>query len=359
MTQTAPLSPFRIVELNAPDATPLTRLAVAMAGRIAADLGAEVIKIEPPGGDKLRAMPPFLARGAASERSAVHQFLNAGKRSVVVPPAALDVLSGLLAKADALLTDDREQIKAGPAVRVLVTPFADRAMALPPVAEIDIMAASGLLDLIGDPAREPLMLAGHQCAYMAGLAAFTGLVAALAREGAAEIVDVSILDVACWSNWKSFAERLYTGRTPTRLGDLTEWQILPCADGHIALVYTERDFSGVCRMVGEPALTDEKFSTRAGRIEHAAALLPLLRPWFAGRTREEIHEDSKRSGLPIAPVWRVMELGGDPQYLAQEFLATLAHPELGALTMPTLPVSRNGARFAPRPAPVLTEAAHG
>jgi crotonobetainyl-CoA:carnitine CoA-transferase CaiB-like acyl-CoA transferase len=358
MTLTAPLGAFRIVELNAPKAAPLTRLAVAMAGRIAADLGADVIKIEPPGGDPLRAMPPFLARGAVAERSAVHQFLNAGKRSVVVPHTARDILAGLLATADALLTDDPERISATPAVCVLVTPFSEWEKKLPAVAEIDIMAASGLLDLIGDPAREPLMLAGHQCAYMAGLAAFTGLVAALAREGAPEIVDVSVLDVACWSNWKSFAERLYTGRTPTRLGELTEWQIFPCADGHVAFVYTEREFAGVCRMVGDPALRDERFSTRAGRIEHAAALLPLLRPWFAGRTRAKIHEESKRNGLPIAPVWRVTELGGDPQYLAQKFLSELTHPTLGALTMPTLPVTWNGARLTPRLAPVLAEAAH-
>ena len=125
---------------------------------------------------------------------------------------------------------------------------------------------------------------------------------------------------------------------------------------NIALVYFDKDFPPIRRMIGDPALDDPRFLTRAGRIEHAADLLPLLRPWFATRTRAEIHAETSRLGLPIAPVWRITDLGDDAQFLAQNFLAQNFLATIGGQTMPTIPVTWNGARFTPRPAPEL---AHG
>ncbi len=355
-TQPRPLARFTIVELNAPDAPMITRLATAMAGKIAADLGASVIKIEPPGGDILRFQPPFLPAGPATERSALFQFLNTSKRSVVMADAALR--ARLLGAADALITDDPTLLAAPPRVRVLVSPLPGRAFPNPPVEQIDILAMSGLMDIIGEPDRAPLKLGGHQCAYTAGLAAFTGLVAALANQGVAEIVDVSVLDVAQWTNWKTFADRLYSGRAPARPGAVGEFQILACRDGHAAFVYVEKDWSTLARMFDAPDLLDPPFETRAGRQANAAAINARIAPWFAARSRAEIYAEAKRWGVPIAAVWRLSDLAADPQYLAQQFFAEVAHPVHGKLTLPTLPVVWNGARFTPTPAPAL-EAARG
>ncbi len=352
--QPRPLEPFRIVEVNAPDAPVMTRLATAMAGKIAADLGASVIKIEPACGDPLRFLPPFLANGEATERSALFQFLNTSKRSAATDRA--DLRARLVAAADAVITDDAALIGDAPRVRVLVSPMADRQFPSPPIEQIDILAMSGLMDIVGEPDGPPMKLGGHQCAYTAGLAAFTGMVAALANAGIAEIVDVSILDVALWTNWKTFADRLYSGRAPTRPGTAGEFQVLACADGHAAFVYTEKDWPILVRLFADAGLDAAEFATRPQRQAAGAAINARIAPWFAARTRAEIYAQAKAAGVPLSAVWRLSDLAADPQYIAQQFFADIAHPMHGTLRFPTLPLLWNGARFAPAPAPELAQA---
>ena len=349
--QQRPLGQFRIVEVNAPDAPVMTRLATAMAGKIAADLGATVIKIEPSSGDPLRFLPPLLPSGDPAERSALFQFLNTSKRSAATDHAALR--EQLIGKADAVITDDPGCIGATPRVRVQIRPLAEPGFPSPPIEQIDILAMSGLMDIVGEPDGPPMKLGGHQCAYTAGLAAFTGMVAALANTGVAETVDVSILDVALWTNWKTFADRLYTGRAPTRPGTAGEFQVLPCADGHAAFVYTEKDWPILVRMFANAGLEAPEFATRPARQAAGEEINARIRPWFAARTRAEIYAEAKKAGVPLSAVWRLSDLAADPQYIAQRFFADIAHPRLGTLRFPTLPVIWNGTRFAPCPAPDL------
>ncbi len=358
--QRRPLEQFRIVEVNAPDAPIMTRLATAMAGKIAADLGADVIKIEPASGDPLRFLPPFLLSGEPAERSALFQFLNTSKRSAATDNNSLRVQ--LVGTADAVITDDSSLIGDAPRVRVLVSPMADRHFPSPPIEQIDILAMSGLMDIVGEPDGPPMKLGGHQCAYTAGLAAFTGMVAALANAGIAEIVDISILDVALWTNWKTFADRLYSGRAPTRPGTTGEFQVLACADGHAAFVYTEKDWPILVRLFAGAGLEAADFATRPQRQTAGAAINARIAPWFAVRTRAQIYAAAKSAGVPLSAVWRLSDLAADPQYIAQKFFADVAHPVHGSLRYPTLPLVWNGARFAPAPAPeraIPLAAVHG
>jgi crotonobetainyl-CoA:carnitine CoA-transferase CaiB-like acyl-CoA transferase len=339
-----PLTGFVVIEANAAHASTLTRLATAMAGKIAADMGATVVKLEPTDGDPLRRHPPFLS-GQPGE-SALYRILNTSKQLAPAGRAA-----ELIGGADAVLTDD-PALRGAP-VRVLVTPFGGDEIPDLPVEEIDVLALGGLLDIIGEPDGEPLKLGGHQAAYTTGLAAFTGLTAALARlerDGAGETVEIAAVDVARWANWKTFAERLYTGKAPWRRGGAAEWQVVPCRDGHVALVYLDKDWSVIGKLLGVPALAEERFATRAGRIENATEIVTLVKPWFAERTRQEIYDAAKKHGLPFGPVWSLSELAEDAQYRAQEFVQTL-----GGLPMPTIPVAWNGARFVPRAATPLGE----
>ena len=354
--QRRPLGQFRIVEVNAPDAPVMTRLATAMAGKIAADLGANVIKIEPSSGDPVRLLPPFLPNGTVTERSALFQFLNTSKRSAVTDSAELR--AQLVGAADAVITDDVSLIGETPRVRVLISPMADRRFPSPPIEQIDILAMSGLMDIVGEPDGPPMKLGGHQCAYTAGLAAFTGMVAALANADIAEIVDVSILDVALWTNWKTFADRLYSGRAPSRPGTAGEFQVLACSDGHAAFVYTEKDWPILVRLFADAGLGEAEFATRPQRQAAGEAINARIAPWFAARTRAEIYAEAKTAGVPLSAVWRISDLADDPQYIAQRFFADMAHPVHGLLRGPTWPLVWNGARFDPTPAPALA-AAHG
>ena len=355
---TLPLARFTIVEVNAPNVPPCLRLATSLAGKIAADLGADVLKIEPPGGDTVRCMPPLLPTG----ESALFHFLNTSKRSLVLD---LDSESGraslqrLLGNADAVLFEEPASVAA--LVRgTIATPIEIAAFpvemdaATRPVSELALQALGGLMHMIGEPARKPLKLGGHQASYAAGLTAFTGLAAALAARDAgqrAPAVRVSLAEVLQWVNWKAASGAAATGTSPG-----SEFQTVPCRDGHVAVVYTVTQWPALRRLIADPRLEDPSFATRAGRRQHIAQLYDILMPWFADKTRDEIGRTAQAKGVPFGPIFTPAELLANEQYLARSFLAEMTHPTAGRLLMPQLPVQWNGRSFAPRPAPGLEQA---
>ncbi len=356
-----PLSGATIVERVFPS-TPLpTRLAIALAGRVAADLGGRVVVIEPPNGDPLRHLPPFLDCGPNEERSALFQFLNASKRSCLLDERNEGqrlAAERLLAGADAVLTDG-EAALAGPRppLTITVTPLGRAAGDRPgAVSEFTVLALGGLLDILGDPEREPLRLAGHQAAYAAGLAAFTALAAGLLAkpaEGEEEVVDVSLLDVCHWLNWKSLSVTVDSGQAPGRLGPREEWRVVPCADGHVAVVFLDRDWPALCALVGDPELASAPFGEAESRTHMIDELYERVLPWFAMRSRHDIYRAAQERGIPIGPVRMIDELQADPQYVARAFLTKMRHALLGDLVVPRLPLLWDGEGFAPRPAPAL------
>lgn len=351
-----------VIEVNRPGTPLCVRLAASLATKIVSDLGARVIKIEPPGGDPVRHLPPLLHKDNAGT-SAVFQFLNTGKEAVLLDlrqSRGREVLAAMLTKADAVVDEAepaQEDDEVGALVRVWLSAFGARPeMRSVSASELSILALGGLLDLVGDPARAPLRLGGHQAAYSAGLAAYAGLMAGIMgskRYGTGEIIDISLLDVALWVNWKSPAGALMLGRAPTREGPQAEWQVLPCADGYVALVYADKDWPALCRLAREPKLAAVEFLNAAGRRRRREEVLQLLTRAFAGRTRRELYAEIKDSGIPMGPVFSPRELLEDPQYLARDFMAEVSHAEFGAFRMPRVPVRWNGAAFQPSPAPHL------
>jgi crotonobetainyl-CoA:carnitine CoA-transferase CaiB-like acyl-CoA transferase len=355
-----PLARFTVVEVNDAGVPLCLRLATSLAAKIAADLGADVLKIEPPGGDPGRSAPPLLPSGA----SALFQFLNTSKRSLVLD-LGTDVgrasLVKLLDRADACLFEEPASI-AGLARAARATPIEIAAFpvemdaAARPVSELAIQALGGLMHMIGEPERKPLKLAGHQASYAAGLTAFTGLTAALAaRENGqrAPSVRVSLAEVMQWVNWKAASGAAATGTSPGREGRRSEFQIVPCRDGHVAVVYTVTQWPATRALIADPRLGDPKFNTRAGRRAHIAELYDIITPWFADKTREEIGRTAQARGVPFGPIFTPAELLQTEQYVARGFLAEMKHPDFGRLLIPQLPVQWNGRSFAPRPAPSL------
>ncbi len=331
MREPLPLAGRTIVERVDAGSSDVVVRAIAMAGRIAADLGATVVR-QVSGDDPL-----------ASHRNE-HRFLNGGK-----------FLAGEVAStnADAVLADAglplAVSLREVP-VKVMVTHGVPADLAVPDASVTDttILALSGLLDLIGAPDAAPVPLAGQQASGVAGLAAFSGMMAAFAK-GGPETVHVSALEACLWSNWKSYAERLYMGRSPTRQGRLSEWQALPCRDGYAALVYLQKDWPAVCRLIGDPRLSAPPLDTQAGRRADMGAVYAIVAPWFAARTRAEIYSQSRALGLPFSPVLDLAEVLGDPQFAAQRFFAPIDPQAAGAAArIPTIPTVWNGHRFPGR-----------
>ena len=358
-----PLGRFTLIEVNDAKVPLCLRLATSLAAKIAADLGATVLKIEPPGGDPVRRAPPFLPQGG----SALFEFLNTSKRSLMLDLASAagrDALAGLLDKADAVLFEEPASVapllRAARATPIEIAAFpVEMKAATRPVSEFTLLAMGGLLHMVGEPARKPLRLGGHQASFAAGLTAFTGLAAALAARDtgqAAPSVRVSLAEVMQWVNWKAASGAEAAGTSPGREGRNSEFQIVPCRDGHVAVVYTVTQWPATRALIGDPRLADPRFSTRAGRRQNIAELYDIITPWFADKTRADIQKTAQARGVPFGPVFSPAELLATDQYAARGFLAEMKHPTEGRLRLPQLPVQWNGRSFAPRPAPGLPAA---
>jgi crotonobetainyl-CoA:carnitine CoA-transferase CaiB-like acyl-CoA transferase len=357
-TATLPLARFTVLEVNDASVPLPLRLATSLAGKIAADLGARVLKIEPRGGDPVRKAHPRLGK----TDSALFQFLNTSKRSLVLDLSKDEsraTLAGLLDKADACLFEEQASvaslIKASKATPIEIAAF-PVGMSAQPFSELTISALAGLLHMVGEPGRKPLKLGGHQASYAAGFTAFTGLAAALAARDAgrpAPAVRVSLAEVLQWVNWKAASGADASGKSPGREGKQSEFQIVPCADGWVAVVYTVTQWPATRALIGDKRLENPKFNNRAGRRENVAELYEIISPWFQGKTRAEIQSTAQAKGVPFGPIFSPVELLKTEQYVARGFLADLAHPTFGNLRMPQLPVQWNGRSFAPKPAPSM------
>ena len=142
-----------------------------------------------------------------------------------------------------------------------------------PVSEFTLQALGGLLHMVGEPERKPLRLGGHQASYAAGLTAFTGLTAALAARDAgqhAPPVRVSLAEVLQWVNWKAASGRGRHRHLARPRGQESEFQIVPCRDGHVAVVYTATQWPATRALIGDP---------RPGRcqVQHARRTTPAHR----------------------------------------------------------------------------------
>ena len=216
-------------------------------------------------------------------------------------------------------------------------------------SEFTLEARSGLLDLVGDPARAPLRLGGHQIAYAAGLAAYLGLVDMLTKRGADTAPSyrrVDLLDIAVWLNWKAIGAAAMGLHVPTRSGSDGEWCVVPCRDAYVALVYRSKDWVALKRMLNDARLDDPRFDTDAGRGEHRARLNALLRENFALLDRKDVRRLALEYRIPLGPVWSPEELREDSHYQERNIFHSRAHGE-ATLVLPAVPVKWNGMTFLP------------
>lgn len=325
----APLAGRRVLDLGALCAQRPHALAASMAAKLCGAYGADVVRPLPAGGaEPFAALQPLLPDGT----SALDRFLNAGKR-----------LGPATGRFDAAIGDGAALAAhaEGVPVKVRLSVFGPDEPE-PPMTELGLAALAGLLGIVGEPPpAPPARLAGHQVAYAAGLAACTALLAAL-RAGGEEMVDVSLLDVTAWLNWKVAAGVMVMGSAPVRGSAKATWFTVPARDGHVALVYQDKDWPPLRDLIGDPRLGDDRFATGPARGANRAALLEVIGPWFAARSRAEITAVAQARRVPIGPVKRPAELLDDAQYRARDFLA--------ADGTPALPLGWDGRRLTPEAA---------
>lgn len=370
------LAGVRVVEIGSGVAAPFC-------ARLLADQGAEVIKVErPQGGDTTRRVGPFATGRPHLDAGALFLALNTGKRSVTLDAAtptgaaalrrlvetAGIVVSGLRpADAVGLGLDDARLEAANPgAVRVAITswglsgPLRDA-----PASELVMACAGGLAYLTGEFEDPPMKPALEQCQYMAGAHAAVAAAACLLEAeltGRGRQVEVSVQETVAGILQAKLAFYSYMGvvhrRQPRGRGAL-QHALMPCADGWIAPMFVPGanvDWDMFAAFLEVPELLEERFQTRAGRIEHAAELDRLLTARLADRGKYEWFHSAQEWRLTFGVVQTPAELLGCPQLEARDFWREVAHPVAGRLRVPArLYRASDAVAPAPRPAPRLGE----
>jgi crotonobetainyl-CoA:carnitine CoA-transferase CaiB-like acyl-CoA transferase len=320
-------------------ATPLwAALAIAFAGRLAADFGARVVRLRDPD-DPLSSL-------AGHHADDLRRFLDAGKST-----GEVETTPSRDGAARVVLRHESDSAGEGDATLKHIVFCGDGGGADAVDTEFTIAARSGLLDIVGRSDSRPLMLGGHQIAYSTGLSGFLALTALL-QTADMNRADVSALGTALWINWKSLAAAAQGRPVPRRSAESGKWRTAPCADGHVALVYFDRDWPVLARMTGDPELiaaTADKTMLRSADPEW---LERRLEDWTRRHTREQIAAASKAFGLAIGPVWTPAELLRDPQYNARAFFLPVRGSEAARPRLPVLAAAhgKTSQRHRPRAA---------
>lgn len=333
MTARRPYAGFTVAEVISDAADDALVLAAGMAGRILADLGADVVRRRGRDRDFEGSTELFLSHGKTMSNE------GAGE---------------LLGRADVALVDGavlRERGRAGlPFVTAVLSLFGGAlAESDRPASAFTAAASAGLLAMVGDPQREPLRLGGHQEAFALGLSAYAGLAAALASArplGAPVTIRASLLETLVWLNWKAVPLEGYDV-LPGRTGAAAEWQVLRCADGYAVLVYQEPDWLRLKAALAEPALDEPRFSIRASRLAYLGELAAIIQQRFLTLTRREIHALARQHRLPIGPVWSPVEAFDEPHNQARGLFESLGvDPRVQAPRLPLVWLGQAAARQA-------------
>jgi len=354
-----PLAGIRVLDLS-------TVMFGPLASQVLADYGAEVIKIEPPGGDSTRQTGPAVEPGMA----AMFMGCNRNKKSVVLnlkQPAAQAALHALIATADVLMHNIRPQklAKLGLDPDDLRTRYprlvyaslhgfgAGGPYAGMPAYDDVIQGMSGLADLMqrqtGETRYLPTIAADKTC----GLVAAHAILAVLLRrerKGQGGFVEIPMYETMAGFN---LVEHFYGMHfTPPQSGAgyprvMAPWRKpYKTLDGHVCLIpYTDAHWLRFFETVGEPELArDERFRNQASRTRHIAALLEILSRYVARRDTQYWLQTCARLEIPAAPVTRMDDLPRDPHLAATDFFASVHDPAMGEVRFPRFPVRMDGAQ---------------
>jgi crotonobetainyl-CoA:carnitine CoA-transferase CaiB-like acyl-CoA transferase len=355
------LTGIRVVELA-------ESVAGEYCGKLLADFGAEVIKVETPErGSATRAMAPVLADGR--EGSALFAYLNTNKRSAVLDvTSAADVerLHKLIATADAVIEDRASGwSETHPSVVFCsITPFGNGAPdEFENAHSINVFHASGWgfhTPSHAFPGKPPLQGPGRFLAdYEAGLDAALCVASSLfgrLHTGRGEFIDVSQHAVLV-SRADCIVGRFITGEVPAEghRGDYDQAgpaAFFACADGFVYLYMTSRThWLGVKELMGRPewleAFEDDwlEFSVTSEKV---AAFQRGFAAWVRGLAKESVADQAQRLGVPLVPVNEAADLHHSPQYRHRGFFQDVSHPVLGDAAYPTVPyaLSASPARIA-------------
>lgn len=354
-------------------------------GKLLAGMGAEVLKLEPPAGDRSRREGPFPGDDPDPEKSGLFLHLNTGKRSFALNLAGEDgraILTRLLhkAKPDILILGHRRQeldalgldldalLREHPALVVVnVSPFGltgPRSSWLG--TELTAYAASGYMSLTGAADREPIKAYGSLVQYQAGAHAALGTLAALfARDltGAGQLVDVSEMEAGTFLLGGVEQAAHFNGvvirRNGTRLLGFAPQHsypstIRPCGDGFVHCHSNNRHLDLLGVLIPNPRLLEPE--VLGSLMGHADEIDAIMDEWLADKNRREVVAAAQELRLPFTEVMTPGEVMADPHHKERESFVLVSHPGAGPVQQPGAPFRMSASPWVTRPAPLLGEA---
>lgn len=366
-----PLTGIRILDLSQGAAGP-------SCGMLLGELGADVIKVEPPGGEWGRGLgPPFVGGIAAAFLG-----MNRNKRSLVVDlkrPGAAEVLLRLAEASDVVLETFRPGVAdrlgigyeamaaRNPKIIYLAIsafgqqgPWRDR-----PGVDGIVQAMSGLMSVTGTADGPPVKVGVPAADMAGGLFAVQGVLAALfARErtGHGQRVDLSLLEALLALQLVPLTMFLADEQPPERLGSAAPYaapnEAFATSDGHVMVAaYTVERWPRFCDAIGQPELaTDPRFDSNAKRVRDRDELRAVLEPVFASATTAEWIARLDEADVICGPLLAYPELVAEEQVAGHGALMSTVHPALGEVRSIAGPIRLGGSPNRPeRPAPILGE----
>jgi crotonobetainyl-CoA:carnitine CoA-transferase CaiB-like acyl-CoA transferase len=342
-----------------------------------ADLGADVIKIEPPAGDSTRQMP-----GAVGADSPSFNAVNRGKRSVVLnlkSSEGRDVFTRLARSTDILIENYRPGVMttlglgyealAGLNPRLIYASISGYGQTGPQRTKggFDLIAqgVSGIMSITGEPGGPPVKAGVPLTDLSAGLFALVGILAALEsrhRTGVGQHVDTSLVDAGvALSVWE--ATEYFSGiGIPAALGSAhrmnAPYQAIRCADGYITLgAANERLFRRLCDVLGHTEWIDQpEFADNASRVSNREALAERIESITAQQPRRHWLAVLEANDIPCGPINDYAQVFVDPQVVAREMVVETDHPTLGRLKTLGTPIKLSATPAdVSRRAPLLGE----
>jgi crotonobetainyl-CoA:carnitine CoA-transferase CaiB-like acyl-CoA transferase len=388
----AMLSPYRVLDL--------TDEGALIGGQILADLGADVILVEPPGGVTARSIGPFAGDEHDGNKSLNFWALNRNKRSITIDletPAGRETLRKLVTTADVLIEfgppERLERLGLGYGaladvnpglVMVSITPFGQTGPKAGWAAtDLTVTAASGALFMTGDEDRPPVHVSIPQAYLNAGAEAAAGALIALCareRDGLGQHVDVSAQTAMMMTTqfmvlapgWKDHApERIGGG---LKLGHVRLRFVYPCKDGHVNVLFAFGAVFGpatrrLFEWIHEAGFCDEAtrgkdwiayglhLLTGEEPVEGLAGYTECIERFTLSHTKAELFEGAFRRRILMVPTSNVQDMLRSEQLDARQYWTKLEHPELGRQVTYPGPFARLSAtpiRYHRRP-PLLGE----
>jgi CoA:oxalate CoA-transferase len=368
---TTPLAGITVLDLGQIYQGPYATMLMAKAG-------ADVIKIEPPGGEPLRRR--VIASGRATTLPMA--MLNANKRAVTLnlkSEAGKDVLKQLVARADVVLENFSPGTLDGLGVgydvlkainpRLVYATGTGFGISGPDrdnlAMDFTIQAASGIMSVTGDPDGPPMKAGPTLVDFMGGIHLYAAVVTALLQRsvtGQGQLVEVAMQEAVYPTLASSYDYYVRTGQVPPRAGNRqaglssAPYNTFQTKDGWVAVqVVTEAHWQNLLRAMGRTELLDDpRFTTNAARTENMAATEALVTAWTLGLDKTEVVAAAKRYKIPMAAVRNAVEVINDPHMHQRGMLQQIDHPSLGPVILPNSPLRLHGSdRVEPVPSPSL------